>query len=111
MDYELAGGSNAVSVSSGPLYFSSHASAVLPAQPFPSRELGRSLVSTFTAPFYKYRQRLNPDPAMPLRECKSRQFNSLANDRSGKNLPSCVPQPNSIAILYAALHGHRQDEW
>ena len=31
--------------------FSSHASAVLPAQPFPSRELGRSLVSTFTAPF------------------------------------------------------------
>lgn len=47
----LLGGSNAVSVSSGPLYFSSHASAVLPAQPFPSRELGRSLVSTFTAPF------------------------------------------------------------
>lgn len=40
LDYELAGGSNAVSVSSGPLYFSSHASAVLPAQPFPSRELG-----------------------------------------------------------------------
>lgn len=51
LDYELAGGSNAVSVSSGPVYFSSHASAVLPAQPFPSRELGRSLVSTFTAPF------------------------------------------------------------
>lgn len=51
LDYELVGGSNAVSVSSGPLYFSSHASAVLPAQPFPSRELGRSLVSTFTAPF------------------------------------------------------------
>ena len=30
------------------------------------------------------------------------RFNSLANDRSGKNLPACVPQPNSIAILYAA---------
>ncbi len=31
--------------------FSSHASAVLPAQPFPAAGLGRSLVSTFTAPF------------------------------------------------------------
>src|SRR5699024_3120691 len=30
------------------------------------------------------------------------RFNSLANDRSGKNLPACVPQPNSIAILNAA---------
>ena len=51
VDYGLAGGSNAVSANVGPLYFSSHASAVLPAQPFPSFELGRSLVSTLTAPF------------------------------------------------------------
>ncbi len=50
-DYELAGGSNAVSGSARPVYFSNQTSAVLPAQPFPSRELGRSFVRTFTAPF------------------------------------------------------------
>ncbi len=37
--------------SAGPVYFSNQTSAVLPAQPFPSRELGRSFVRTFTAPF------------------------------------------------------------
>ncbi len=74
----------------------------VPAQPFPSRELGRSLVNTFTRRFYKYRQRLNPDPAMRLRDANHARFNSLANDRSGKNLPgafhsrtvspSCMPR-------------------
>lgn len=42
---------SAVSGSAGPVYFSNQTSAVLPAQPFPSRELGRSFVRTFTAPF------------------------------------------------------------
>ncbi len=90
--------------------FFQHASAVLPAQPFPSRELGRSLSARSLRRFYKYRQRLNPDPACPFVNANHARFNSLANDcpaticpRAFHNRtisPSCMPRPE-----------HRQDEW
>ncbi len=87
-DYELAGGSNAVSVSSVLLYFSSHASAVLPAQPFPSRELGDLWSARSLRRFYKYRQRLNPYiRPCPFVNANHARFNSLANDRSGRICP------------------------
>ncbi len=84
--------------------------AVLPAQPFPSRELGRSLVSSSLRRFYKCRQRLNPNPAMRFVNTNHARFNSLANDRAGKNCPrefhSRTVSPSCMPRVW-----DRQDEW